>query len=86
MVPLAERCRVFLAREVPAGLDYVSGSIAERVLAMAANGIPLDEELAELVPLCVQESRTRAEDLPGDARAYLLASADLLEEIGREGA
>lgn len=80
---LASRCRAFLAREVPAGLDHVAGSIAERILALAANGIPLDDELAELLPLCVAESRARAEALPAGARAYLLDSAGLLDEIAR---
>lgn len=82
---LPDRCRAFLEREVPPGLGYVSGSIAERILALAARGVPLDEELRELLPICVEESRSVASTLPASARVYLLESAALLEEVSRGG-
>ena len=82
---LRERCRAFLEREVPPGLGYVSDSIAEQVLAAVARGVPLDGELRELLPICVEESRSVAASLPAAARAYLLESAALLEEASRDG-
>lgn len=82
---LRERCRAFLERPVPAGVDHVPGSIAETALRLAAEGVSLDPELLELVELCVPESREAAQLLTGEARDYFRRSAALLEEIAARG-
>ena len=79
---LRQRCRAFVERPAPAGLGYVPDSIAERILRLTAEGFgPLDHELAELLELCIPETHAAAEALQGEARAYLLESAALLEEV-----
>ena len=82
---LRERCRAFLERPVPAGVDYVPGSVAETVLRLAAEATPLDPELLELLELCIPESREAAKRHTGEARDYFRASAALLEEIAAQG-
>ena len=78
---LRERCRAFLERSPPADLGYVPDSIAERVLRLAAAGEEIDGEMRELLELCLMETQASAAGFEGDARAYLLESAELLEEI-----
>ncbi len=79
--PLAARCRAFLERPVPKGVRYVPDAIAERILRLTAAGKELDEELAELLFLCIPETREAAAGATGEARAWWEESASLLEEI-----
>lgn len=81
---LRDRVREFLSRKPPEGLSDVPGSVAEMALAAYADGQPLDEEMRDLLELCIPESRDHARSLTGAAKAYLLESAGLLEEISRE--
>jgi hypothetical protein len=84
MPSLTERCRAFLKTPVPAGLDFVGGSIAEKLLGAAASGQKLDDEARELLELAIMDSRERAASLSGEAQDYLLKSASLLEELSSE--
>lgn len=81
---LRARIRAFLEGEPPAGLGYVPDSIAERILRLAAAGEPLDDEMEELLDLCVLETRDAAERRTGAVRDYLEGSAALLEAIAAE--
>jgi len=81
VTPLRERCLAFVERRPPPDLDYVPDSIAERILRLTAAGEELDGEMKELLEICLMETQASAARFEGEARAYLLASAELLEEI-----
>jgi hypothetical protein len=81
MSSLRERCAAFLEKRPPKSLGYVTDSIAERVLRLAAAGEAIDGEMRELLELCLMETQTSAAGFEGEARAYLLEGAELLEEI-----
>jgi hypothetical protein len=78
---LRERCRAFLERRPPPDLGYVPDSVAERILARAAAGEEIDDELREILEICLLDTQASAALFEGDARAYLLESAELLAEI-----
>lgn len=83
---LQSRAAAFVDRPVPAGLDYVSGSIAERIIAQyAAEGrLDVDDELGELLELTVMEASASVDQYEGAAREYMAESAAILEAIAEE--
>ena len=83
---LQNRVIAFLERPVPADVDYVGDSLAERLLrAYAEDGrLEGDPEELELLGLCVLESRAAAEEGGPARRAWFTESADLLEAIQKE--
>lgn len=79
---LPTRCQAYLDAGPPAAMaDYVPGSIAEIVIALAAQRQSIDEalrELAEIVPLEANAVAATADPTVG---AYLNRAADLVREI-----
>ena len=84
---LQQRAQAFVARPVPADLDYAPGSIAERIInAYARDGrIGSDPELVQLLEIAVMEAPTAAAAKTGAAREYLDESAAILAEIAAQG-
>ncbi len=86
-VPLQKRARAFLERAVPAGLDYVPNSLAERwIKTYAKRGrISVEPATLELMELVIAESQERAggEPLP-EVADYFRESTALLEAIHTE--
>ncbi|MFN8010516.1 MAG: hypothetical protein U0P81_03845 [Holophagaceae bacterium] len=80
---LQRRAREFLERPVPEDIDYVEGSLAERLLtAYAEEGrIDSDPEQLELLELCLQETRGAEQEGSPARRAWFKESGDLLEAI-----
>ena len=83
---LQQRAKAFLTRPIPKDLDYAPGSISERLIAAYAEQVPaaLDEELRELLELCVVEAEAAAEGAAGELRDYLEESAGILRAIMEE--
>ena len=83
---LQQRARDFLARPAPKGIKYVKGSIAEQILAAYAKegSLTADEELTELLELCVMETEAAIDSHKSEASAYFQESAAILEGIQTE--
>lgn len=84
---LQARVAAFLDRAVPEDVDYVSDSLAERLLSVYAERgrIESHPDQLELLELCILESRAAAEEGSPARRAWFNESADLLEAIQAEG-
>jgi hypothetical protein len=80
---LQQRAQQFLQRPVPPELDYVSGSMAERLIAAYAKqgAAALDDEARELLEICLMETESAIDEKTGAARDYLQESADILQGI-----
>jgi len=86
-VPLQKRAQAFRERAVPAGLDYVPDSLAERwICTYAKHGrIPLSAATLELMELVIAESQERAGGEPlAEVADYFRESTALLEAIHTE--
>jgi hypothetical protein len=84
---LQQRAKAFLKWPVPGELDFVPGSMAEKVITMYAEAgkLPDDGELLDLLQIVVMESQSSAEDRPeGPAKDYLAESAAILTGIADE--
>jgi predicted transcriptional regulator len=83
---LQTRAKAFVAKPVPSGLDYVLGSIAERIIAQYAEEgrLEVDSEMGELVELAMMEAAPAVDQHEGAARDYMAESAAILDAIYKE--
>lgn len=83
---LQSRAKAFVARTVPSDLDYMPGSIAERVITQYADEgkLEVDSEFAELIELTAMEAASTINGHNGAAREYMAESAAILEAIMEE--
>jgi hypothetical protein len=84
MSELQDRAKVFLKRPIPADMDYVPDSLAERFLTeYAQNGhLTLEPETAEILAIMVSDHEANPLDQynPGECE-YITDSQKLLAEI-----
>ena len=80
---LQERAKAFLKRPVPAGIDYVPGSMAELFIAAYAKrgkAAP-DAESREMMELCAMEAEAAAAARRGEPAAYFRETAAILRAM-----
>jgi len=80
---LQQRAKDFLGRPVPKGIKYIKGSMAEQILAAyaKAGSLKADDELAEMIELCIMETMAAIDSHKGDASTYFEQSAAILKDI-----
>ena len=82
-VQLQDRAKRFIKQPVPAGIDYVLGSIAQRMITTyAADGtLQRDDEVREMLELILMETDAMVSKETGAAQAYFRESAEILRGI-----
>ncbi|MFC1735359.1 hypothetical protein ACFL1X_04530 [Candidatus Hydrogenedentota bacterium] len=86
---LQGRAQRFLDRPIPEGMAYVPGSISEGMIRVyaatgSAESIREDEEMMELLEICVVEGEAAAQTKSGKERAFFEESAAILRAIQLE--
>ena len=87
MTPLQQRAKAFLDMSIPDELapNYVSGSLADMMIASYAAGEKLDGEAMEMVGLAAMECEAAADNYQTPAaKAYFHECAAILNAIADE--
>ena len=80
---LQDRAKRFIHQAVPSDIDYVLGSIAERMITTyAADGaLQRDGETREMLELILMETDAMVSKESGAGQAYFRESAEILRAI-----
>jgi len=80
---IQDRAKRFIKQPVPADIDYVPGSIAERLITTYASdgALQRDDETREMTELTLMETDAMVSKETGAAQAYFHESAEILRAI-----
>ena len=79
---LQAKCRAYLQQGPPPHMkDYVPESLTEIIIALGAEGQPLDDDLREIAVIILQESDDLAQITDRAIRRYLQTGAALVGRV-----
>lgn len=79
---LQAECRAYLQQGPPPHMDdYVPESLTEIIIALGAEGQPLDDDLREIATIILQESDDLAQITDRAIRQYLQTGAALVGRV-----